>query len=75
VTTSNQGDDLEPELARLFTISEEDRRVLEELAAGAPARLARTCPCGRPLGSRRREARYCSNACRQRAYRQRRRGK
>jgi hypothetical protein len=32
---------------------------------------ARTCPCGRSFTASRSDAVYCSNACRQRAYRQR----
>ena len=40
-------------------------------AAGLPSVTA-TCACGVVLVGLRRDARYCSNACRQRAYRDRR---
>jgi hypothetical protein len=40
----------------------------ERHLSGPPAR---SCPCGKPLTGSRSDARYCSNACRQRAYRQR----
>jgi hypothetical protein len=35
------------------------------------AGVTATCPCGASLGWMRSDSRYCSNACRQRAYRRR----
>jgi hypothetical protein len=39
--------------------------------AHRPEPTSVTCPCGRSFTPARTDARYCSNACRQRAYRQR----
>lgn len=64
---------------RHITCSERCRdrlRSARRAAAAAEERAGRTCEaCGDPFTPRRADARYCSNACRQDAYRQRKAGR
>jgi hypothetical protein len=58
-------DDLLVEIIRDVTAVARPEVVADSIPATA------TCPCGVPIGGFRSDSRFCSNACRQRAYRQR----
>jgi hypothetical protein len=57
--------------ASLPAILQLHRRLRALARVPSDASVTASCPCGAPLDRFRDDARYCSNACRQRAYRER----